>query len=173
MIVLPILTKRLIIRPFIPEDLSAYLEFMLDAESTQYLALEPDQKTQAGATELFNFVLSSYHTDSVIHAYAIAMKDSNQYIGSCGYSPDEDTIFELFYSINSNFRRLGYAFEAMKALLTTLQSSDKITEIRAYSHPENLASLKLAEKLGMEYQGEAIHVHSRLKGILYRLKLNS
>ncbi len=38
MIVLPILTERLIIRQFILEDLPAYLAFMLDAESTQYLA---------------------------------------------------------------------------------------------------------------------------------------
>ncbi|MGB3536258.1 MAG: GNAT family N-acetyltransferase [Microcoleaceae cyanobacterium] len=172
MIVLPILTKRLIIRPFIPEDLPTYLEFMLDAESTKYLAFEPDQKTKQGATELFNFVLSSYHTDSVIHAYAIALKDSNQYIGSCGFSPYENTIFECYYSINSQYQHQGYGFEAMKALLTAIQSSDEITEIRAYSHPDNLASMKLAEKLGMEYQGEAIHIHSGLKGLLYRLKFH-
>jgi RimJ/RimL family protein N-acetyltransferase len=173
MIVLPILTERLIIRPFLPEDLSAYLEFMLDANLTQYLAFEPEQKTQQGATELFNFVRSSYKTDSVIHAYAIAMEDSNQYIGSCGFSPDENTIFECYYTINSQYQRQGYGFEVMKALLIALQSSGEVIEIRAYSHAENLASIKLAKKLGMEYQGEAIHTHSDLKGLLYGLEFNS
>ena len=171
MIVLPILTERLMIRPFIPEDLPAYLEFMLDAESTQYLAFEESQKTQEGATELFNFVLSSYNTDSVIHAYAIALKKSNQYIGSCGFSPYENRIFECYYTIHSQYQRQGYGFEAMKALLTALKSSDDITEIRAYSSSENLPSLKLAEKLGMEYQGEAIHAHSGLKGLLYTVEI--
>jgi ribosomal-protein-alanine N-acetyltransferase len=172
MIVLPILTERLMIRQFIPDDLPAYLEFMLDADSTKYLAFEPEQKTREGATELFNFVISSYHTDSVIHAYAIALKDSNQYIGSCGFSPYENTIFECYYTINSAYRLQGYGLEAMQALFTALKSSHEFTEIRAYSHPENKASLKLAEKLGMEYQGDSIHVHSGLKGVLYYLTFN-
>lgn len=172
MITLPILTERLRIRQFIPEDLPAYLAFMLDAESTKYLAFEAEQKTQAGATELFNFVISSYNKDSVIHAYAIALKDSNQYIGSCGFSPYKNTIFECYYTINTNYRRQGYGFEAMEALLTALKCSNEITEIRAYSHPENKASLKLAEKLGMEYKGEVIHAHSGLKGLLYILQFN-
>ena len=81
-ITLPIRTERLIIRPFIPEDLSAYLEFMLDPESTQYLAFDEAQKTEKGATELFNFVMSSYDSENVVHAYAIALADSNQYVGS-------------------------------------------------------------------------------------------
>lgn len=34
MIVLPIVTECLIMRQFLPEDLPAYLEFMLDEEST-------------------------------------------------------------------------------------------------------------------------------------------
>jgi RimJ/RimL family protein N-acetyltransferase len=122
---------------------------MLDAESTQYLAFEAAQKTIEGATELFDFVLSSYNTDSVVHAYAIALKDSNQYIGSIGFSAYEDSIFECYYTINADYRRQGYGWEAMQALLAALKASHKITEIRAYSHPKNKPSLKLAEKLGM------------------------
>ncbi len=61
----------------------------------------------------------------MVPADAIALKDSNQYIGSCGFSPYENTIFECYYTINYASRCHGYGFEAMQALLTALKSSDE------------------------------------------------
>ncbi|MEL7039417.1 MAG: GNAT family N-acetyltransferase [Cyanobacteria bacterium J06592_8] len=167
---LPIYTEHLVIRRFIPEDLAAYLAFMLDPQSTQYLAFEDSQKTREGATELFNFVCSSYDSENVIHAYAIALNPSDQYIGSCGFSPHDENCIEIYYSINADYRQQGYAYEATKALIDTLKSNPLIAEIRAYSSPQNTASLHLAQKLGMTSQGLVVHPYSELEGLLYILK---
>ncbi|MDY7023311.1 MAG: GNAT family N-acetyltransferase [Cyanobacteriota bacterium] len=167
---LPIYTERLVIRRFIPEDLAAYLAFMLDPESTQYLAFEDSQKSQQGATELFNFVCSSYDSENIVHAYAIALNPSNQYIGSCGFSPHAENCIEIYYSINAEYRQQGYAYEATKALITGLKSNSLISEIRAYSSPQNTASLRLAQKLDMISEGQVIHPYSGLEGLLYVLK---
>ncbi|MEC4892577.1 MAG: GNAT family N-acetyltransferase [Oscillatoria sp. PMC 1051.18] len=169
---LPIRTKRLVIRQFLVKDLPAYLEFMLDLDSTKYLAFTDEQKTEQGATDLFNFVTSSYNSDNIVHAYAIALAESDEYIGSCGFSPYENKIYECYYSINSPYRRKGYAVEAMTALFQALSALGKIAEIRAYSSEENLPSLNLAQKLGMKYQGKAVHAHSGLAGVVYSLEFN-
>ncbi|MGB3238151.1 MAG: GNAT family N-acetyltransferase [Geitlerinemataceae cyanobacterium] len=163
----PLHSPRLVIRRFIPQDLPAYLDFMLDEESTRYLVFEDEQKTKQGATELFDFVLSSYDSDNVIHAYAIALAESDEYVGSCGFSPYEPQIVECYYSINAPYRRRGYALEAMTALFEALRSSGELSEIRAYSSEENIASLHLAQKLGMDDRGIATHAHSGLTGRLY------
>lgn len=166
---LPIRTENLILRQFFPEDLKAYLEFMLDSESTQYLAFDQAQKTEKGATELFNFVMSSYDSENIVHAYAIALADSNQYVGSCGFAGDGANNIECYYSIHPKHRRQGYAYEAMRALFEVLQSIPSIAEIRAYCAPENTASMGLAEKLGFKRIGHVVHPHSGLEGILYRI----
>ncbi|HIK31607.1 MAG TPA: GNAT family N-acetyltransferase [Oscillatoriales cyanobacterium M59_W2019_021] len=169
----PLQTSRLVIRRFIPPDLPAYLDFMLDPESTRYLAFSEEQKTEKGATDLFDFVISAYDSENIIPAYVIALADSNEYIGSCGFSPYEPQVVECYYSINSPYRRRGYALEAMTALFDALRSSGEIDEIRAYCHEDNIASLNLAKKLGMDDRGIATHAHSGLTGRVYIASLNS
>ena len=167
-IAFPIRTQRLRVRKFQPPDLPAYLEFMLDEASTQYLAFEDAQKTESGATDLFNYVISAYDSENPVHAYAIALADTNRYVGSCGFSPYETDVVECYWSINSGERRQGYALEAMQALLEALRVSG-IGEVRAYASAENLPSLNLAQKLGMANRGRAIHAHSGLEGIVYSM----
>jgi ribosomal-protein-alanine N-acetyltransferase len=171
MLNLPITSDRLIIRQFSATDLDTYLEFMLDPDSTKYLAFAPEQKTRQGATDLFNYVVASYAADNpaeVIHAYAIALKEDNTYIGSCGFSAYEPpAIYECYYSINQPYRQQGYAYEAMLALIKALAETATITELRAYSNPANLASIKLAQKLGFSDRGKTTHQHSGLDGVMY------
>ncbi|AFY69595.1 GCN5-related N-acetyltransferase [Thalassoporum mexicanum PCC 7367] len=177
MINLPIESDRLVIRKFIPADLEPYLEFMLDPDSTKYLAFEPEQKTSAGATDLFNYVVSSYAAENpaeIIHAYAIALKQDDRYVGSCGFSPYEPPdIYECYYSINQADRHKGYAYEAMQALIRALANTQAINELRAYCAPANLASIKLAQKLGMSDRGSAKHMHSGLDGVMYAIQLTN
>ncbi|NET66973.1 MAG: GNAT family N-acetyltransferase [Moorea sp. SIO1G6] len=170
MIDLPIKTKRLVIRRFVTKDMPAYLELMLDPESTKYLAFDHEQKTRKGATELFNFVLSSYESDQVIHAYAIALANTDEYVGSCGFSPYQGSIVECYYTRNPQHQRQGYGFEAITALLKSLKASPSVTEIRAYSNQDNIASINLAKKLGMDYLGNSVHLQSGLEGVFYRIK---
>ncbi|MBE9040863.1 GNAT family N-acetyltransferase [Oscillatoriales cyanobacterium LEGE 11467] len=165
---LPLRTQRLVVRKFQPSDLPAYLEFMLDGESTQYLAFDDAQKTESGATELFNYVVSAYDSENPVHAYAIALAETDRYVGSCGFSPYEDDVVECYYSINPGDRRQGYAIEAMQGLLEALVASG-IGEVRAYASAQNIPSLKLAQKLGMTNRGPVVHAHSGLEGILYSM----
>ncbi|WP_080811033.1 GNAT family N-acetyltransferase [Halomicronema hongdechloris] len=164
MLHLPIETERLRIRRFEPSDSLPFLEFMLDQASTRYLMFEARQKTEPGARELFESVCSAYDSPAPIHAYAIATKDSNRYLGSCGYSPYDDGIVECYYSINRSEWGRGFATEALIALASQLATQ---VEVRAYCHPDNVAAHAVARKAGFVDQGLDRHRHFGHEGRLF------
>ncbi|MGK7925718.1 MAG: GNAT family N-acetyltransferase [Spirulina sp.] len=75
-------TKRLILRPCYLKDYPDYLEFMQDERATQYLAFSPEQRTETGAKQLFEFVLDSYQSDNPLFVLAICQKKSDRKIGA-------------------------------------------------------------------------------------------
>lgn len=160
----PLETKRFIIRRFEPKDVDDFLAFMLDDESTKYLAFEDEQKTAEGARTLFDYVYSSYESDNPIHSYVIAEKGSDRYLGSCGFTPYAEGIYECYYSVNKAARGQGVAVETTKAIVQLLA---KDSEVRAYCHPENHASRAVATKVGFIHKGSHVHKHSGLKGEMF------
>lgn len=159
---------RFVVRPFLEADMAAYLEFMLDPEATRYLLLEPEQKTEAGARALFDFVRRSYETDEPVWALAIAT-EADGFIGSCGVSPIEPTIYECYYSLLPRHWGRGYATEATAALVGHLFSETPLTEIRAYMSPDNPNSAGVARRVGMQFRGPATHPAFGNEGVLYAI----
>lgn len=161
---IPITTARLAIRRFEPADLAPYLQFMTDAESTRFLALEPDQETEPGARALFDYVVRSYDAANPVNAYAIAERGTNDYVGSCGFAPYEAGVVECFYCINEEYRGLGFAVEAVGALLRALGTR---IEVRAFCHSKNAVAHAVATGSGMKHVGRARNKNSGLEGELF------
>ena len=145
-------SERVVVRPFQSDDLTPYLAFMTDPTATRYLMLEPEQKTESGAKTLFDYVVQSYATDEPIWALAIAT-EAEGFIGSCGMSPIEGTVFECYYSLLPRHWGQGYATEAACALLDHLFSSTNISEVRAYMSPSNPNSAGVAQRVGITDHG--------------------
>lgn len=150
----PLETRRFIIRRFEEKDFLAFLEFMLDEESTKFLMFETEQKTEAGAKALFDYVYGAYDSSEPVHSYAIAEKETNRYLGSCGYAPYDEGVVECYYSVNREEIGKGIATEATSALVKELS---KEVEVRAYCHPENYAAHSVARKSGFVAKG--VHKH--------------
>jgi [ribosomal protein S5]-alanine N-acetyltransferase len=161
---IPFETEHLRIRRFEPKDLDEFLEFMLDKESTEYLMFEEEQKTERGARDLFYFVVDSYHSPEPVHSYAIADKDTDDYLGSCGYSPYAEGIVEIYYSVNRKYWGKGIASEAARALIEKLSH---LVEVRAYCGSKNLAAHAVAKKAGLEAKGRHQHEHFGVEGELF------
>jgi len=162
---IPLETERFIIRRFQPKDFNAFLEFMLDDESTQYLAFGDEQKTDDGAKALFDFVCSSYESDSPVHSYVIAEED--RFVGSCGFAPYDEGIYECYYSVNKTERGKGVATEVTKAIAQVLS---KTVEVRAYCHPKNYAAHAVAKKAGFIHNGLSLHKNFRIESELFIYK---
>jgi RimJ/RimL family protein N-acetyltransferase len=164
----PLETERFIIRRFQPKDLSSFLEFMLDDESTKYLAFGDEQKTDDGAKALFDFVCSSYESESPIHSYVIAEED--RYVGSCGFAPYDEGIYECYYCVNKTECGKGVATEVTKAIAQVLSET---LEVRAYCHPENYAAHAVAKKAGFIHNGLNLHKNFRTESELFIYKRDS
>ena len=63
---------------------------------------------------------------------------------------EDDTEAEIGYSLNPRYWHHGYGTEAAKRLVDYLVRERQVREIFATSRPENLASIHVLEKLGMQ-----------------------
>lgn len=61
----------------------------------------------------------------------------------------QDNIASIGYIVARNFQRKGLASEALKAIFNLLQSEFNVREVKAWSDTRNIASHRLAKKLGM------------------------
>jgi [ribosomal protein S5]-alanine N-acetyltransferase len=61
---------------------------------------------------------------------------------------------DIGFAFLPDFSNKGYAYEATGAVLTYLVKHDAITEILAETLPENVSSIKLLRKLGLQFEKE-------------------
>lgn len=161
-----IVGNRICIRPFGQNDFTAFHSFMTNKQSTQYLLFDEGQKTETGIQSLFDYTLASYSSDMNIASLAIANRENDCYIGSVGFAPDfTEGNIQVYWSVNKEYEGMGYATEAMGLLIAQLKKQFSGT-VRAYCHPNNVASEKVAFKLGMTDMGtvyiEPIGQNSRM-----------
>jgi ribosomal-protein-alanine N-acetyltransferase len=72
-------------------------------------------------------------------------------VGSIGFSgrPDGDGAVEVGYSFVSSFQRRGYATEAIGALIDWAFAHPEVRRIRAHTHADNAASIRVLQKNGL------------------------
>jgi len=79
-------------------------------------------------------------------------------VGSGGFksAPDADGVVEIGCEIAPEFRRLGYATEALRGLIRYAFSRYGVSAVQAYSLPRKCPQSELARALGMKRVGEAV-----------------
>ncbi|MBD2164173.1 GNAT family N-acetyltransferase [Calothrix sp. FACHB-156] len=74
-------------------------------------------------------------------------------IGDLGFTgkPDAQGTVELGYEVLAKYRRQGYTFEAVKALVNFAFTQPGLKRIIAHAPQDIVASCRILEKLGMEH----------------------
>lgn len=148
-------TPRLTLRRFTEADAPLILSLNSDPEIVKYVH-EPTLKTveQAGKI-LHDIILPQYKNN--LGRWAIHVKDSNEFIGWCGlkYRPEIDEI-DLGYRLVQKAWGKGFATEAAQHTLYYGLNDLEVKLITGRAHIENIASIKVLEKIGMDYIGEGI-----------------
>ncbi|MCM3587442.1 GNAT family N-acetyltransferase [Mesobacillus maritimus] len=80
----------------------------------------------------------------------IVHKQDQRIIGDMGFKggPNEDGVIDLGYSIVPSYQGKGYATEMGKAMVEWGRSNSAVQKVIATCHPENLASIRVLEKIG-------------------------
>lgn len=80
-------------------------------------------------------------------------RDAGEVIGDLGWkgTPGPDGDVEIGYGLSAEYRGQGYGGEAVGAFVGWLESRDDVRRVLAEIKFDNLASRRLVERLGFEY----------------------
>lgn len=148
-------TPRLYLRQFTEADIPVIQELNNNPEVVKYLH-EPLLDTEEKAKEiLINHILPQYKLN--LGRWATFVKETNEFIGWCGlkYRPELEEI-DLGYRFSPKYWGKGYATEAAQYALDYGLKTLKLKVITGRAHVENIASLKVLEKIGMKFLKDEI-----------------
>lgn len=147
-------TERLYLREIVMEDAEALFEIFSSEEAMIHYGMYPYTEIEQ-AEQLVESFRNSFENDRAIR-WAIALKSTNQLIGTCGFHnrSDKNQRAEIGYEINPEFWEYGYMTEAVKRILKYGFNEMGFNRIEAIVYPENSASIASLEKL--EFQEEGI-----------------
>jgi len=148
-------TPRLYLRQFTPNDSSLLLQLNSDPDVLKYLH-EPLLRSEVEAEKIITKIILPQYTLK-LGRWAVHVKSDDHFIGWCGLkSRPELNEIDLGYRFLQNEWGNGFATEAATHVLAYGFNQLGINKITARAHVENHASLKILEKIGMNYIGEGI-----------------
>jgi RimJ/RimL family protein N-acetyltransferase len=110
-----------------------------------------NDKTSA-SNYIANNIINSYNING-FGLFLVTQKKDNQSAGICGIVKREGlTIPDLGFALMPNFEGKGIATEASKAVIKYAQESLRIVQLAGITKPENTASIRVLEKVGMEFK---------------------
>ena len=89
--------------------------------------------------------------------WATIHKESGKFIGRCGMLPweiDGKLEIEIAYLLDKEFWHQGLATEAANGILLYGFEKLHLTRLICLMHPENVASQKVAERIGMKLESQ-------------------
>ena len=152
-------TPRIFLRRQTPEDLDDLWALYCDPEVTKYIPDAP--KTRVEAAEELDWFLNGHPQHPELGLWATVLKETGQFIGRCGLLPltiDGQDEVEVAYAIARPYWGRGLGTEIARAIADYAFGALRLTRLICLIEPENVASQKVAEKLGM-------HLEQKLDGI--------
>ncbi|MBL7478390.1 GNAT family N-acetyltransferase [Legionella bononiensis] len=162
---LQIETQRTLLRLLSEEDLNLVAELNSDPDVRKYFpdGVQSKEQTQQRIRQLIGF-----YKEYGLPCFVIFNKESNEFIGRCGFGLIETGEIEVGYLIARKFWGMNYASEALKGLLNWSKNNIKTDFIIAFAPLEHKASHRVMEKCGMHFYKEDIGHGIECK--FYRIK---
>ena len=159
-------TDRLILRTWAYQDVDAAFRIWGDAEVMRFVG-KPFESLEVAHTALGNAIAAQERYGFCL--WAAVEKSSEKVIGCCGFHPYENgTALELAYHFIPSSWGRGYATESAAACVKYGFEGLNKPKIVAFAHPDNAASDRVLEKVGMRYKGLVPYEGTEEK--LYELK---
>lgn len=159
-------TSRLFLRKFQKEDAEAFSHLLRHREVPATTLMLPYPCEINDATNLIESYLKEQDQKSAIR-WAIALNKGRDLVGGIRLVPNVAfNSAELGFWVGKDYWRKGYTREAAERVMQFAFHELQFNRINAHAMVENIASLKLLEKLG--FQQEGIHPELVLKWDSYK-----
>ena len=143
-------TQRLILRHLVMDDLDELFALYRDPEIRKYF---PDGAlTREETKEELEWFLNGHPEHPELGLWATVHKETGKFIGRCGLLPwtnDGQLEIEVAYLLDRNYWHQGLATEAAAGILAYAFGTLNLSRIICLMHPDNLASQRVAQKVGM------------------------
>jgi RimJ/RimL family protein N-acetyltransferase len=145
-------TDRLILREFNTSDASFILTLLNEPSFLQYIGDKKVRNLEDASQYILNGPVAMYERHGFA-LYQVELKDTHTPIGMCGLLKREELPQpDIGFAFLPDFWNRGFAFEAANAVLNDARERLKLNRILAVVNPDNDASIKLLEKLGLKFE---------------------
>jgi ribosomal-protein-alanine N-acetyltransferase len=147
-----LITKRLLIRDFTPDDADAVHLYASNPLVATHMIWGPNTKEET-AGFIDRAIEMQQQQPRTDFEFAVVIQETDTLIGGCGIHVLEPKQAEIGYCFNPQYWRQGYAAEASAALLAFGFRELGVHRIYATCRPRNIGSAKVMQKIGMTYEG--------------------
>ncbi|MBR5226916.1 MAG: GNAT family N-acetyltransferase [Clostridia bacterium] len=167
-------TERLILRQIEAKDAEDLCELLNDEKVQEFLSGIPANYTLDMAKDYINNNLSKEYLKKDFYDWAIEEPNTHKLIGRISVYKFDDyrRMANLVWYIIPTVRGKGFITEAAKEVVGFLQNVG-FERIEAFANIENIASIKVMEKIGMQYEGTLRKYDCKRDGTLYDAKMYS
>ena len=148
-------TERLLLRHLIMDDLDELYSLYQDYEIRQFF---PEGVLSYEETkEELEWHMHGHPKHPELGLWATVYKETGKFIGRCGLIPwaiEEKDEVEIAYLLDKAFWGQGLATEAAKGILQYGFEKLNLFRLICLIDPENIASQKVAKKIGMSLERE-------------------
>lgn len=152
-------TFRLRLRDFTPDDLDDLFQIYSNPEVMKYIGkgVRTKDETQSALVSMIK------HWEHGFGMWAMIHKQSDKMIGRCGLCFLDNTLeVELGYALDLPYWNMGLATEVSLASLKYGFEEIGLERIVAIAKPENIASQRVMQKVGMKYEKNAHYYNSNV-----------
>lgn len=146
-------TERLILRKVSIEDRDAMFSWARDPEVSQFGSWDA-HRTPHDTESFIESCLQQYDREG-LGPWVIQQRETNLVIGTCGFGAmnRHDRCGSIGYFLAKPQWGKGYATEAVRAVLKFGFGPLALNRIEARCMPENVASERVMQKVGMRFEG--------------------
>jgi RimJ/RimL family protein N-acetyltransferase len=150
----PLLTERLSIRPLSLEDVDTFVEYRQDPAVARFQSWEPSYSRDDALSLISSQVGVNHPAEGEWLQLAIHLRASGEHVGDLALHTlaNDESAFELGFTIASPHQGLGYAREAATRFIQYLFSDVAAQKIIAMTDSRNASSIALLRALGFEHR---------------------
>ena len=147
-----IVTERLVLRQVNINDADFILDLLNSKGWLQFIGDRNVRSLPDAEKYIADRIIKSY-IDHGLGLYLVELKTSGTAIGLCGLIK-RDTLddIDIGFAFLPEYNGFGYAFEAAISTLQFAFESLEINRLVAITTPDNINSIKLLEKIGMQFE---------------------
>jgi RimJ/RimL family protein N-acetyltransferase len=150
-------TERLRLRPLRGSDLDDYAALYADPEVLRFLGCGPEPWDRGRAWRHMAF-LQGHWLLAGAGMWAVEQRETGAFLGVIGFAaPEGWPGFEIAWTLARRWWGQGYATEGAREALAYAFNILEKDRVISLIHPDNAASIRVAERIGERLQGRIHH----------------